>query len=134
MSQSGLWLARIGGGPTTRVVISDTIERHANAPTSHLRHARPLRLALENINEVRSLPSHVDPEDCVENEPIHLTREGLYEQVWAEPMMSLAKKYGLSDVGLAKICIKQRIPRPGLGYWRKEQVGIKVRQMPPAES
>src|SRR3954466_10115730 len=66
----------------------------------------------------------------MDNDRQRLTREELYQQVWAEPMISLAKKYGLSDVGLAKICIKQRIPRPGLGYWRKKEVGLKVRQTP----
>jgi hypothetical protein len=31
-------------------------------------------------------------------------RDKLYEQVWDEPLQKLAKKYNLSDVGLAKIC------------------------------
>lgn len=35
-----------------------------------------------------------------------VTREQLYEQVWEMPMSQLAKEYGLSDVGLAKICKK----------------------------
>src|SRR5690242_15428643 len=66
----------------------------------------------------------------MDNDAVRLTREEIYQQVWAEPMVSLAKKYGLSDVGLAKICIKQRIPRPGLGYWRSKEVGLRVRQTP----
>jgi hypothetical protein len=56
----------------------------------------------------------------MQSEPARLTREELYEQVWSEPMRTLAPKYGLSDVGLAKICRKQRVPRPGRGYWRKK--------------
>ena len=52
-----------------------------------------------------------------------LTRTELYEQVWTTPMRRLAPQYGLSDVGLAKICKKLNIPRPPVGYWAKKEVG-----------
>ena len=45
------------------------------------------------------------------NEQIHITRETLCEQVWTVPMSRLAQTYGLSDVGLAKLCKKHDIPR-----------------------
>jgi len=38
-------------------------------------------------------------------EKIRITRKDLYEQVWSEPMVKLAKKYGVSDVGLRKRCL-----------------------------
>ncbi len=56
-------------------------------------------------------------------ERICLKREALYEQVWSQPMIELAKQYGLSDVGLAKICRKLKIPVPGRGYWAKLKAG-----------
>ena len=31
-------------------------------------------------------------------------RRRLYDEVWAESMLAVAKRYGLSDVGLAKLC------------------------------
>ncbi len=34
-------------------------------------------------------------------------REELYERVWSTPMHKLAKEFGYSDVGLAKLCEKQ---------------------------
>jgi hypothetical protein len=52
-----------------------------------------------------------------------LTREELYAQVWAEPMTSLAQRYGLSDRVLAKICTRMGIPVPGRGYWARVQSG-----------
>lgn len=52
-----------------------------------------------------------------------LTREELYAQVWAEPMTKLARRYGLSDRGLAKICDRMGVPVPGRGYWAKVQSG-----------
>ena len=35
---------------------------------------------------------------------VTLTRKELYDLVWSEPMMRLARRYGLSGSGLAKIC------------------------------
>ena len=47
-------------------------------------------------------------------------------------MRTLAPKFGLSDVGLAKVCKRMRIPRPGLGYWAKKAAGqpVKPAQLP----
>jgi hypothetical protein len=53
-------------------------------------------------------------------------RDKLYEEVWTTPMKTLAKKYGLSDVGLAKTCRKLSIPLPGRGYWARKEAGQKV--------
>ncbi len=64
----------------------------------------------------------------MEQNYIKITREELYEQVWQEPMTKLAKKYNISDVGLAKICKKMEIEKPWLGYWAKVQHGIKVKR------
>jgi hypothetical protein len=63
-------------------------------------------------------------------EVVKLTREDLYERVWAEPMSRLAQHYGLSDVGLAKTCKRLRVPVPGRGYWAKKAAGHKVKQIP----
>jgi hypothetical protein len=61
---------------------------------------------------------------------IRLTRAELYEKVWATPVRTLAKEFGMSDVGLAKICRKHDIPVPPLGYWRKTETGQKGVQSP----
>lgn len=61
---------------------------------------------------------------------VTLMREELYEQVWSTPIAHLAKEYGISDRGLAKICERSRIPRPGRGYWARRQHGKKVHQRP----
>jgi hypothetical protein len=42
----------------------------------------------------------------------------------------LAKKYGISDVAIAKICRRHRIPKPPLGYWARVQHGQKVSRKP----
>jgi hypothetical protein len=57
-------------------------------------------------------------------------RDELYLEVWSTPMQKLAMKYGISDVGLAKVCRKLAIPLPGRGYWAKKEAGQEVQQPP----
>ncbi len=59
-----------------------------------------------------------------------VTREELYQQVWAAPAVQLAKKYGISSTALAKICKKLNVPRPGRGHWRRVQLRQKI--VPPS--
>lgn len=62
--------------------------------------------------------------------PIRLSRKELYQKVWSKPMSRLAPTLGLSDRGLAKLCKRHRIPRPGRGYWQKKKFGKQVRRTP----
>lgn len=62
--------------------------------------------------------------------PILLTREELYEKVWSEPMSILGTKLGISDVGLAKMCRRMRVPRPYRGFWARKAAGQRVHQTP----
>jgi hypothetical protein len=57
-------------------------------------------------------------------------REELYERVWTTPVHRLAEEFGYSDVGLAKFCRKHQIPTPGLGYWRRLELGHKPSRTP----
>jgi len=63
-------------------------------------------------------------------EEITISREELYRLVWSKPVVQIAKDLGISDVGVAKICKKLNIPKPGLGYWAKKQYGKRTRQKP----
>ncbi|HZS85507.1 MAG TPA: hypothetical protein VFA50_21740 [Stellaceae bacterium] len=59
-----------------------------------------------------------------------ITRADLYELVWQKPVTQAAKQFGVSDVGLRKICSKHDIPTPPLGYWAKLAHGKKVYKPP----
>ena len=61
---------------------------------------------------------------------VEVTRAELYEMVWSEPMITLARRLGLSDVGLAKACKRLRVPVPYRGYWRQKEVGQAVKRTP----
>lgn len=47
-------------------------------------------------------------------------RQQLFGEVWATPVKTLATKYGLSDVGLRKICVALDVPHvsPYSDYFR----------------
>jgi hypothetical protein len=57
-------------------------------------------------------------------------RQELYEMVWQSPLRKLAADYKMSDVGLAKICRKLKIPLPGLGHWTKIACGHTIPRPP----
>ena len=57
-------------------------------------------------------------------------RHELYEKVWQFPLRKLAAEYGISDVGLAKVCRKLEIPLPGLGHWTKIACGHSIPRPP----
>ncbi|WP_149495353.1 hypothetical protein [Roseiconus lacunae] len=57
------------------------------------------------------------------DEVLIVSRRELFDEVWSDPMTKVAPKYGLSDVGLAKVCKKHQIPRPPVGYWAKLEHG-----------
>lgn len=58
---------------------------------------------------------------------IVLHRDQLYTEVWKTPMLTLAKQYGLSDVGLRKICKRLKVPVPKVGHWQRAEFGKPVR-------
>jgi hypothetical protein len=58
------------------------------------------------------------------------TREDLYAAVWSQPLRDACKRFGVSDVGLAKVCKRLNVPRPKQGYWVKREMG----QDPPKEA
>jgi hypothetical protein len=60
-----------------------------------------------------------------------LTRAELFEIVWNEPMRTLAPKFGLSDVGLAKLCRRVGVPLPPMGYWARSERKRRRPKLPP---
>lgn len=53
---------------------------------------------------------------------MRFTRQELYALVWEKSTVQLAREFGISDRGLAKICARHIIPRPTVGYWRLVEV------------
>ena len=66
----------------------------------------------------------------VEASTTTISREELYDLVWTMPMMRLADIYDISDVGLAKMCRRLRVPRPPVGYWQRVAAGQKTSRTP----
>lgn len=59
----------------------------------------------------------------MDSKHVELTREQLYGEVWKEPAMKVAARYGISGNALAKICRKLSVPVPPRGYWAMYAVG-----------
>jgi len=59
-----------------------------------------------------------------------ITREQLYAEVWAEPVIKVAERYGVSDVAVSKWCSRMNVPRPWRGYWARKAAGRWVKQVP----
>lgn len=56
-----------------------------------------------------------------------ITREQLYAEVWAEPMLTVATRYQVSSSFLARVCRRMRVPCPPRGYWAKNRAGVKIK-------
>lgn len=63
-------------------------------------------------------------------ETTSLRRDALYDAVWTRPVTKVAAEYGVSDVGLRKICAKLGVPTPPRGYWAKRRHGKPVERAP----
>lgn len=63
--------------------------------------------------------------------PSKYDRQRLYEEVWSHPTQQVAKRYGVSDVAIAKACTLLDVPKPPRGYWAKKAAGQKVSNRPP---
>ena len=48
---------------------------------------------------------------------VDVTRQELYDLVWARPIMHVAKDFGISGSMLCRICTDRNVPRPPRGYW-----------------
>lgn len=59
-----------------------------------------------------------------------VSREELYEMVWATPTQRLSREFGMSDVALGKICKKLSVPKPPPGYWARKASGQPVTRTP----
>ena len=57
-------------------------------------------------------------------------RELLYAEVWEQPVTKVGEKYGVSDVAIAKLCRRLRVPVPGRGYWARKAAGQTLKQTP----
>lgn len=58
------------------------------------------------------------------------SRQEMYDLVWSVPIQKLAERFGLSDRGLAKTCLRHQVPVPGRGYWAKIDAGRPVLRTP----
>jgi hypothetical protein len=82
-----------------------------------------MELLQQNLSRI-IFPVKMNKDDVyIMDRELYYNREKLYMEIWAEPVRTVAKRYGVSDVALAKTCTKLKIPRPPVGYWAKKEAG-----------
>lgn len=77
--------------------------------------------------EVADFPNSIEVDNTRYN---YYDREGLYKEVWLEPVTEVAKRYHVSDNAIRKVCKSLNIPTPPAGYWAKVQKGSKTKKPP----
>lgn len=55
-----------------------------------------------------------------------LTRQSLYELVWARPIGAVAADLDLEPTALRRLCIEHNVPRPRSGHWSRVRAGHLV--------
>jgi len=67
---------------------------------------------------------------------IRLTREGLFEMVWREPLTVISTRYHIKYQELRKIYIDMNIPVPDGGHWSKLRWGkpVTTPPLPPSKT
>jgi len=82
------------------------------------------------VETVKELPAAVLR---MPNRAHYLERKTLYHLVWEAPVSEVARRFGISDVALAKACRRVAIPIPGRGYWARVDAGMRlnVPRLPP---
>lgn len=55
-----------------------------------------------------------------------VSRSELYDRVWQEPMLKIAKEFGVSSSYLARVCTRLNVPRPKRGYWARIAAGQRA--------
>ena len=63
-----------------------------------------------------------------------VSRADLYALVWAEPIVKVAKRFGVSDVAVAKACRRHLIPMPRRAFWQRLRAGQRLGRVPLPES
>jgi len=62
--------------------------------------------------------------------PLTLTRQELYDLVWARLMSAVAKDFNMSDVALAKRCRAVDVPVPRRAYRARKAAGQAIERTP----
>lgn len=62
-----------------------------------------------------------------------ISRSGLYDLVWSQPIKSLATTISVPEVSIRKACARGHIPLPNRGHWAKIAAGKKcaMKVLPP---
>lgn len=61
-------------------------------------------------------------------EKVRLSREQLYDLVWAKPMTTIAAEFGITTAAMKAHCERVHVPTPWSGYWVQLAAGKTVQR------
>ena len=93
---------------------------HLRAPTAPTSVSAATLLPPEDVGQIVSANAEAS------RHRHYFKRETLYDLVWMAPVSEIARRLGVSDVGLAKLCRRASIPLPGRGYWGRVESGQQI--------
>jgi hypothetical protein len=105
-----------------RSILADVNRRRASAERQ-VKRVSGRRLRPDSSTTAKPTPARFPPS--------RYDRQRLYNEVWTEPTQQVARRYGVSDVAIAKACALLDIPKPPRGYWAKKAAGLKLPDRPP---
>lgn len=71
-----------------------------------------------DLGTIKSKKNHINSPKRVK--PKYPDKQELEKMIWETPTTILAKKLGVSDVALAKLCKRVGVQKPPRGYWAKK--------------
>ena len=144
---SGYWTKSAHGKPTEKSELSDSPDALVKLYDITSGTRKKKQAIQEPIDSLKATESIASVPAIIEDEPIVETdeeqtvpetqerygqtfniynREELYREVWKLPVTEVAKRYGVSDVSIHKVCKSLNIPTPPAGYWAKRKAGKPV--------
>ena len=105
-----------------RSILAEVNRRRASAERQ-VKHVAGRRAGPDSPTTAKPTPARFPPS--------RYDRQRLYNEVWTEPTQQVARRYGVSDVAIAKACALLDIPKPPRGYWAKKAAGLKLPDRPP---
>jgi hypothetical protein len=110
----------------------DVLTQHANRVLSYVPQQSRIVIESKTLSAEQLLRTDESVPDDTQSPPAAVPRrhfferEELYNLVWTAPVSEVARRLGVSDVGLAKLCRRAAIPLPGRGYWSRVESGQQI--------
>jgi hypothetical protein len=104
--------------------------KQIRSPVPHTLISRPPASNLVNILVLKFAGQGQQSRFIMNQEPIRISRQELYHEVWTKTLRKIGKELGTSYVELVRACATLNVPRPQPGHWENVRLGAPIQQAP----